>query len=81
MHNEIEPTWDFVVYDKDTKEIITVVLELEHDPRFLINCNYVGVYIPHNDYKIIEGDDGKGYFENLNDKVIWLDEYRGRYEE
>ena len=72
-----EQTWDFVVYDKDTKEIISVILELEHDPKFLINLNYVGIYIPHDEYKIEQIND-KGYFKNLNN-ILYLDEYRGRY--
>lgn len=73
--------WDFVVYEKKTKMIVVIVLNLKEEPKFLINSDYVGVYIGHNEYRIIDGDDGKAYFENLNDKVIYLDEYRGRYKE
>lgn len=79
MDNEEKEQWDFVVYDRDTKEIVTVLLDLEHDPKFLINMYYVGVYIPHDEYKIDE-EDGKGYFRSIN-KILYLDDYRGRYEE
>lgn len=70
-------TWDFVCYYKDTKEIITVVLDLKEEPKFLINLDYTAVYIPHDEYKI-ETIDGIGYFKNINN-ILYLDEYRGRY--
>ena len=69
--------WDFVVYEKESKEIIAVIQDIPVEPKFLINLEYVGIYIPHNEYKIIE-EDGKAYFKNLNN-VLYLDEYRGRY--
>ena len=70
-------TWDFVVYDAQTKEIITIVSDLKEDPKFIINTNYVGVYIPSDEY-LIDDFDGKGYFHSLQN-VVYLDEYRGRY--
>lgn len=47
-----ETTWDYVCYDKQTKEIITIVLDLKEDPKFLINQDYIGIYIPHNEYAV-----------------------------
>lgn len=73
-----EETWDLVVYEKDTKEIITVVQDIPVEPKFLINLDYVAAYIPHNEYMIETGDDGKGYFKSLNN-IKYLDDYRGRY--
>ena len=70
--------WDFVVYEKDTKEIIAVIQDIPVEPKFLINMEYVGIYIPHEEYTIIDEADGKCYFKNLNN-VLYLDEYRGRY--
>lgn len=69
--------WDFVVYDGETKEIIAVLQDIQVEPKFLINLDYVGIYIPHDEYKIID-DNGKCYFKNLNN-VLYLDEYRNRY--
>ena len=71
---------DFVVYYRDTKEIVTVLFDVGEEPRFLISLDCNAIVIPHNDY-IIKNIDGIGYFENLNEKVLYLDDYRGRYEE
>ena len=72
---------DFVVYEKKTKVIVVIMLELQAEPKFLISSEYVGIYIGHNEYRIIDKDDGNAYFENLNEKVLYLDDFRGRYEE
>lgn len=69
---------DFVVYDRDTKEIIAVVQDIPVEPKFLINLDYVAIYIPHDEYAILDGEDGKCYFKNLNN-ILYLDDYRGRY--
>ena len=74
---------DFVVYDKLDKEIVAIVLNVtqEPQPQFLINQDYVGIYIAHNDYTVKQYIDGRCYFDNLNEKLVYLDDYRGRYSE
>ena len=72
-----EETWDFICYDSQTKEVITIVYDVGPEPKFVININYVGIVIPRNEYKIEQIED-KGYFKNLNN-ILYLDEYRGRY--
>lgn len=72
--------WDLVVYEKKTKVIVIIVQNLKDDPKYLICGDYVSVYLPHNEYRIIDEGD-YAYFESLQDKVIYLDEYRGRYQE
>lgn len=69
--------WDFVCYDKETQEIIVVLQDIPVEPKFLINMDYVGIYIPHDEYKIINDGD-RYYFKNMNN-ILYLDEYRGRY--
>lgn len=72
-----EEQWDYVCYDGKTKEVITIVQDVKVEPKFLINMNYVGIYVPHSEYAI-EQIDGIYYFKNLNN-IIYLDDYRGRY--
>lgn len=67
--------YDFVVYNKYDKHLICLILDLTNAPRFLINKDYVGLYIPHDEYQIVYHDD-IAYFENLNEKILWLDDYR-----
>jgi len=70
-------TWDYVCYNGITKEIITILYDVIDEPKFIINVNYVGIVIPHDEYKI-EYIDDVGYFKALNN-VTYLDDYRGRY--
>lgn len=74
MDNE---QWDYVCYEAKTKEIITVVYDIGENPKFIINIDYVGICIKHDEYAI-ENINGVGYFRSLNN-IIYLDEYRGRY--
>jgi len=74
MDNE---QWDYICYYADTKEIITVVYNIGENPKFIININYVGICIRHDEYEIERIGD-KGYFKSLNN-ILYLDEYRGRY--
>ena len=69
-------TYDFVIYDKKTKAIIAIMLDVKDYPGYLINKDSVGRYISHDDYNIIEGKDGIAYFETLDQKIIYLDDYR-----
>lgn len=71
---------DFVVYYKDDKEIVCVVEDIKEPTRFLLGNEFVGRYIDSDDY-VITAKDGKAYFENLQEKILYLDDYRGRYEE
>lgn len=73
--------WDFVVYAKEDKHILVIVKDVKEDPKYLIGSDCVGVYLPQCDYHIIEQDDGRAYFENLREKVLYIDEYRGRYDD
>ena len=72
---------DFVVYDRETKEIYCIVKDFKEEPKYLINIDLcVAVWIDQADYTVKE-EDGIGYFENLSEKIRYLDDYRGRYEE
>lgn len=73
-------TWDYVCYEAETKELLTIVSDLKEEPKYLVKEGLVGVYIPNDEYKIIEEKDGKCYFKSLNN-LFYIDEYRGRYEE
>lgn len=71
---------DFVVYYKDDKEVVSVLYNVEDEPKYLINLECNAVVISHDDYKITN-DNGVARFVNLNENIIYLDDYRGRYEE
>lgn len=71
---------DLVIYYADNKEIVSIVQDMPDEPKYLIADGFVATCLGHNDYAI-ENRDGIAYFVNLNEKILYLDEYRGRYKE